>query len=256
MILFEKKYHEYILFSKCIYSKSKMDMNAMIALANDKITCGPSCQNDRKIEKLRQIYNTSKQKLIDAPKEFSTAEKNYFINLNGEEDYKRMMKDRTTITIQNMKKKLNEQHTLFINDLKKSTNEYDTTVVYYNNIGEMLKKDVKEYKKYKQNIEDYKAKMNTNNRRAFYDDGEMEWLINIRYVLLVIYFVILIAILVKIDFIGNGFYKNYYVWLIIITYILFGLYVDWVSKMIYYLRNKLYYIFQNETPRNVYAEAH
>jgi hypothetical protein len=233
-----------------------MDMNAMIALANDKISCGPSCQNDRKIEKLRQIYNTSKQKLIDAPKEFSAAEKNYFINLNGDEDYKLMMKNRTNVTIQNMKKKLNEKHSSFVSDLKKSTNEYGTTVVYYNNMDEMLKKSTKEYKKYKQNIEDYKAKMNTNNRRAFYDDGEMDWLTNIRYVLLIIYFVIFIAIIIKIDFIGNELYKNYYVWLIIITYILFGLYVDWVSKMIYYLRNKLYYIFQNETPRNVYAEAH
>jgi hypothetical protein len=100
-----------------------MDMNAMIALANDKISCGPSCQNDRKIEKLRQIYNTSKQKLIDAPKEFSAAEKNYFINLNGEEDYKLMMRDRTNVTIQNMKKKLNEKHSSFIKDLKKSTND-------------------------------------------------------------------------------------------------------------------------------------
>jgi hypothetical protein len=233
-----------------------MDINAMIALANDKLTCGPSCKNDKKIEKLREIYNTSKQHLIDAPKEFSRAEKNYFINLNGENDYNSMMKDRTNVTIQNIKKKLSEKHTEFISELRKSANEYNTDYVYYNNIDEMLDNNSKEYNKYKQNIDDYKAKMNTNNRRAFYDDGEMDWLSNIRYVLLIIYFVIFIVILLKIDFIDSQLYKSYYAWFFIFIYIMFGLYVDWVSKMIYYLRNKIYYIFQNDMPRNVYAEAH
>lgn len=228
----------------------------MVALANDRLTCGPSCQNDKKIEKLRQIYNKSKQNLIDSPREFTIAEKNYFINLNGENEYKAMMKERTNITIQNEKKKILEKHTDFINELRKSANEYKTNYVYYNNIDEMLKSKSKEYKKYKQNIDNYKSKMNTNNRRAFYDDGEMEWLTNVRYVLLVIYFVIFIVILFKIDFIGNNLYRNYIVWVIIIIYIVFGIYVDWVSKMFYYLRNKMYYIFQNEMPRNVYAEAH
>jgi hypothetical protein len=233
-----------------------MDVNEMIALANDRLTCGPSCKNDKKTENLRQIYNTSKQKLIDSPKEFTTAEKNYFINLNGENNYKSMMKERTNITIQKVKKKLSEKHTEFMSELRKTANEYKTDYVYYNNIDDILKNSSKEYKKYKQDIDNYKSKMNTNNRRAFYDDGEMDWLSNIRYVLLIIYFVIFIVILFKIDFIDTQLYKSYYAWFVIFIYIMFGLYVDWVSKMLYYLRNKMFYLFQNEMPRNVYAEAH
>ena len=68
-----------------------MDINAMIALANDKLMCGPECQKDRQTEKLRQIYNNAKQNLIDAPKTFSLAEKNYLIDAKGNDEYKNIV---------------------------------------------------------------------------------------------------------------------------------------------------------------------
>jgi magnesium-transporting ATPase (P-type) len=95
--------------------------------------------------------------------------------------------------------------------------------------------------------------MNVNNRKVFYEDEEMEQLSFTRIILLVIYFVVLIAILYKIDFVGNELYRNKYVLFAIFVYIMFGIYVDWVSKMVYYTKMKISHIFDNDVPRNVYV---
>ena len=39
----------------------------------------------------------------------------------------------------------------------------------------------------------------------------------------------------------------------IFTYVMFGIYVDWVSKMVYYMKNKVSQLLENEVPRNVYV---
>ena len=232
-----------------------MDINAMIALANDKLMCGPEskCQKDRQTEKLRQIYNNSKQNLIDAPKTFSLAEKKYLIDAKGNDEYKNIMKARAVKTLNVMNKTLSDKHTLFLTDIRAYLNQYNTNYVYYHRMDDFYKSILKDNKKYKKEIADYTSNMNVNNRKVFYEDEEMEQLSFTRIILLVIYFVVLIAILYKIDFVGNELYRNKYVLFAIFVYIMFGIYVDWVSKMVYYTKMKISHIFDNDVPRNVYV---
>jgi hypothetical protein len=229
-----------------------MDINALVALANDKLMCGPDCQKDRQTEKLRQIYNNAKQTLIDAPRTFTLAEKNYLIDSKGENEYKNIMKERTIKTMNEMKKKLLDKHTQFVQDIRGYLNQYSADYIYYNRMDDFYKSSLKENKKYKQDIADYTSNMNVNNRKVFYENEEIDNLSFFRIVLLVIYFAVLIAILYKMDFIGNQLYTNKYALFAIFMYIMFGLYVDWVSKMVYYLRQKITHIFENDAPRNVY----
>ena len=75
-------------------------------------------------------------------------------------------------------------------------------------MNDFYKSTLKDNKKYKKEIGDYKSNMNVNNRKVFYEDGEMEHLSYVRMVLLIIYFATLIAIIYKLNFIGNELYKN------------------------------------------------
>lgn len=229
------------------------DINSIIALANEKLSCGPECRKDKETERLREIYNTSKQNLIDAPTNFVKAEKNYLIDAKGENEYKNIMKERTLKTISDAKKKLLDKHTQFVNDIRGHLNQYNATFIYYYKMNDFYKSNLKDNKKYKKDIADFKSKANVNNRKVFYEDGEMEHLSYVRMVLLIIYFATLIAILYKLNFIGNELYKNKYVLTAILVYVLFGIYVDWFTKMIYYMKVKISHIFENDVPRNVYV---
>jgi len=230
-----------------------MDINSLVALANDKLMCGPECQKDKQTEKLRQIYNNAKQTLIDAPNSFSIAEKNYLVEAKGANEYKMIMKERTMKTINDMKKKLLDKHTQLVADMRGNVDQYNTDYIYYNRMNDFYKSTLKDNKKYKKEIGDYKSNMNVNNRKVFYEDGEMDQMSFTRIILLIIYFVTLIAILYKMDFINNQLYRNKYALLAIIVYILFGVYIDWVTKMVYYTKMKISRIFDNDVPRNVYV---
>jgi hypothetical protein len=232
---------------------SNQELNSLISLANDKLMCGPECKKDRQTEQLREIYNKSKQNLIDAPSNFTKAEKNYLIDAKGENEYKNIMKERTIKTINDMKKKLLDKHTDFINDIRANLNQYNTDYIYYNRMDDFYKSNLKDNKKYKREIGDFKSNVNVNNRKVFYEDGEMVHLSFVRTILLVIYFATLIAILYKIDFINRELYKNKYVLFVLFSYIMFGIYVDWFTKMIYYIKIKLSHMFENDVPRNVYV---
>ena len=229
------------------------ELNSLISLANDKLACGPECKKDRETERLREIYNSSKQNLIDAPANFVKAEKNYLINAKGEDEYKNIMRDRTIKTINDMKKNLIDKHNKYVNEIRGHLSQYNTSYIYYNKMDDFYKSNLKNNKKYKKDIGDLKSNVNVKNRKAFYEDEELEGLTFVRIVLLVIYFCVLFAILYKIEFINKQLYYNKYALLVIFIYAIFGIYVDWFTKMIYYMKLKITHIFENDVPRNVYV---
>jgi len=232
-----------------------MDINSLIALANENLMCGADCKKDKQSQQLREIYDKAKQNLIDAPVSLLKAERNYLVDEKGESEYNTIMKERKMKTMNQMKKKLLEKHNQYISDIRGYLNQYNTDYIYYNRMDDFYKATLKENKKYKNDIADLTSNMNMNNRKVFYEDGEMIELSFTRTILLIVYFVVLIAILYKIAFVGNELYRNRYVLLIIFIYILFGVYVDWVTKMIYYMKMKISQFLENDIPRNVYVKA-
>jgi hypothetical protein len=230
-----------------------MDINSLIALANENLMCGPDCKKDKQSQRLREIYDKAKQNLIDAPSEFSKAERNFLVDARGEYEYINIMKERKIKTMNNMKKKLLEKHTQFMNDIRGFLNQYNTDYIYYHRMDDFYKSNLKDNKKYKNDIADFTSAMNVNNRKVFYEDEEIEQMSFTRIILLTIYFVVLIAILYKVEFIGKEYYRNRYVMFAIFTYVMFGIYVDWVSKMVYYTKNRISQLLENEVPRNVYV---
>jgi ABC-type multidrug transport system fused ATPase/permease subunit len=230
-----------------------MDINELVALANERITCGPECRKDRQTEELRKIYDRSKQELIDAPMNFVKAEKNYLLYSKGENEFNNIMKERTLKTLNDMKKKLSEKHTQFVNDIRVLLNQYNTEYIYSNRINDLYKNVLKENKKYKQDISDFTSNMNMNNRKVFYESEDMESMGFTRIVLLIIYFITLIAILYKIEFIGKELYRSKPVMFVLVVYILIGVFTDWITVFIYNMSVKIIRLFENDVPKNVYV---
>lgn len=231
-----------------------MDINSLISLANSKLICGPECKKEEKSIELKKIYDDTKKNLFNAPSKYKQAEKNYLIHDKGEDEYINIMRERKIKTVNIMKKKLLEKHNEYINDIRGYNNQYNTDFIYYNRINDFYESSLKDNKKYKKEIEDYNSDMNVNNRKVFYRNQDIERLSFMRIILLIVYFIILIIILYKVDFINNEYYKNKYILLGILIYILFGIYVDKLSIMMFNIRKKIYYLFENEAPRNVYVE--
>jgi len=228
-------------------------VNETATLANNLLICDEACEKEKKSKKLEDAYNKAKSSLLNGKTIYNDAEEDFIKFTKGESEYKRIIADRKLKTLNAMKDEKKKEYNSYIDDIRGYSRQYDTNYVYYKKIEDFYKHAFKENKKFKKDVGDYHSKVNVNNRKIQYQTKEIEQLQFVRIILLIVYYVTFCIILYQVDFINNEYYKNKYVLFGIILFVLFGIYVDKVSILFYKLTKKLYHIFENETPRNIYV---
>ena len=66
-------------------------INAMITNMNNMNVCGPTCQKQKKIDRLRTQYNAARNRKQNAPAEVESTRKAYFIEDKGSLYYTQFM---------------------------------------------------------------------------------------------------------------------------------------------------------------------
>lgn len=232
---------------------NKNMLNNLIQKATNIISCDDKCKHDKKEKELLNKLNEVKNDMSNINNNYDEAEKNYYIHKYGESYYDNLKRERTNTTVENKKNKLIDKHNNYVKQLKSIIEQYNINYTYYSEMDKIYKSKLNENKMYLKKIDDFKSNINVNNRKVFYQNNEMNNLHFFRIILLVIYYITLCVILYHMDFITNQYYKNKLVMFGITIYILFGLYVDYISYLIYIFTIYIYHWFDNKSPRNVYV---
>jgi ribosomal protein L17 len=203
-------------------------LNNMIENANQEVNCDDNCQ----LNKLKSAYEIAQQNRLDAPKRFEQAEKEYLKKLYGETKYSEEMKTRYSNEIERIinskTKKFNENK----NELLNLINNYNTSIIYSEKIDELYNKLNEEKKKLESDIDKYKSTNNINNRKAYYNENQINSLSKWNVLLKSTYFIIFAILAFKLIY-QNKLYGNKYTWFLLIFLLLLPyLIIPIISKII------------------------
>jgi len=128
--------------------------------------------------------------------------------------------------------------------------DYENEKIYTNNMKELYSRHISDTSNLKNNVDDYISYIQTDNRKSFYKNQEIEFSNKIRNYILIFYYLLLLVFLWYGSFFQNKLYKNVYVWLMIIIYILIPYVIKYLTVNLFYLLNKFYDDFINTSNYN------
>jgi hypothetical protein len=180
------------------------DFNNLITQANESISCGPSCMEQKKSQELEKNYLDAQTNEVSAPQQLFTAKKEYITYTQGESGYNEyidneLQKKSETIT-SSYQTKFNNS----VNTIKSNINIYDGLLINFNNVVDLYKKYKKENYDLEKRLKITSSDTLTNDRKNYYEDQGINRLKTYYYFLLFVYvfivFVFLLSIfLVKTD---------------------------------------------------------
>jgi hypothetical protein len=225
-------------------------INSLIAMAKDKLSCDSNCQQKRLADSYKDKWELAKKQYTQAPEDIRQAEKNYYIYDKGYPAYKDMLYDRYTKSAEEFKKTSSVKHNQTKEEVQDMIDNYDTSTTYLGRMNEMLRIKLKKNEDIKKEIDDYINKTQTSGRKVVYEDRERYWLSTFRKIMLFIYFGILIMYIIFGRFIPKEEYLYWKSWLIIIVYILFPFYI--LDRLVKFIINLYSYIKSLSIHKNVY----
>ena len=227
-------------------------LNGLIAMAQDSLMCNKECQKARESNRLKQIWETSQTNLKTAPLQVEIAEKNYYIFDKGYPQYQDLLFDRYSKTAQEMKESSLVKHKALLDELNVLMTNYDAATIYSVRMHELLKLRKKENKQLKGEIDDYLKTTQTAARKVDYTTMESSWISTVRKGLLFLYYSLFVVYILASDYFITEKYKDKKVWLMIVLYLIFPYFLNWIIIQLYYLKNYLYNLFTTRPFKNVY----
>lgn len=226
---------------------------------------------------LKNYYKTEKQKKFDILNNYKTKisqypdklkklqiENNKFAMFGGPTStpddikaklkiYKSNLEKNFTNVADNIESTSLAQHKNYIKDIK-------TMILYYNSQEEYAKRmknmlDIKntEHIRLEDKLEKLLKKNLTDNRKAVYEDYEIESLSATRKVLYYIYYIVFLLYLIFGNFFTDKKYRSVAVWMVMILYLTVPVFIKYICNGIIYLYREFLYIKDNKLPKNVYT---
>lgn len=209
-------------------------INDLVAMARDKLTCNPACQQQRKGDAYKQKWDLAKKNYQNAPEEIKQAEKNYYLFDKGYGAYKEMLYNRYSKTAAEFKTSSNKKHADLQEELQTILNNYESGTTYLKRMNELLKIKLQEKEELSKKIDAYIGFTETSGRKVIYEDRERDTLTLYRKLLNYLFFIIVILYIVFGSFIPDKAYTHWQVWLILFMFVIIPYFLlDRVVKMIF-----------------------
>ena len=233
---------------------SKTSINNLLSSVANSITCDDECQKRENADKLKLKYDAAKDNLSNAPYEVNKTEKNYYEYIIGDDGYKKMLIDRYTKTAHDLKNKSIKKHDEIMKEIKVLYKDLEATKIYEKRMIELLKIRTQEFKQLKSAVEQDLGDTQKNDRKVDYENKEYKGLHNIRIWITVFYYLLIPLYLFLSDFFPAAKYKSIKIWILLILYCIFPLLINYISQLIFYLKDQINDYLDNKAPKNVYKD--
>jgi hypothetical protein len=226
-------------------------LNSLLVSLAKNINCGPECQRQKKIDKLRYNYEVAKDNLVLAEPEYEIARQNYYTVTSGKDGYDEMMETEYTEKAQEIAEIYKGTYDKEVTKIETQLETYNGLLVNVDNVADLYKK----YKK--ENIQLFKELKNitndvlTNQRKTYYKDQEIERSNGYSsYSLLLIIYIILVICFAVFSLIYPSQTTFMIRMLVLCVFILLPFVSTWILGKIIQL---IYWLF-SFVPKNVYNE--
>lgn len=142
---------------------------------------------------------------------------------------------------------------VLIEETRRGIKNYAATEIYLNKMKVLRKKYATEKHAVEDSVDGIVATVHTNNRRVEYQTPEMERISNVRSLITISFYIILLVYLVRSKFVQRGLYRKPRMMIAILLCVLLPFLVD---PFVIYVFGAMHYIsvlWNTTTPRNVYV---
>ena len=175
-------------------------VNKLIAKSSEKILCGPQCQKEKKLAKLKQNYLEAEVEMENAPSKVEETRKEYYvadIGLNGYNDMiRKEYTEQSNVIVEEKRSEFNKH-------MAEAQNTLQTWEILHNNyknIKSLYNKYAHETEHLETNIDDTEKDLITNNRKTVYENQGISSLLSWYSILKWLYifiFIIFVAVLLS-----------------------------------------------------------
>jgi hypothetical protein len=224
------------------------NLNDFIQSAKSTLLCDSACQKRKQSEQLKQDYLNAVTNLKTAKNQLDTSEKNYITFTQGASGYSQAQNNKYS---ENANKIVSSFKTNFDNQVTQIQNKittYSGLLNNYNNVYELYARHTDENKELKSELNNSHSDVNTNDRKTYYENQEIERLNYIyKYVLWPIY-----ILTVVVYCIAAFLYSSAFNWKIRLAIAVFLIVLPFVSTFLLSLLVKGAYMIYGVLPKNVY----
>lgn len=187
------------------------ELNSLLKMLDNQIKCGPVCQKNQRDENLKRIYDNALINKAESPYKVKIAEKNYYESVKGSAFYNNMLKKRYSDEIKETAVKNIKEHKDILDEIKLLISNYETQLIYSEKIEKLLKKVKLENKWLRENVDKYKASVQTNDRKTFYEDQQIENLDKWNNIIISIFWILFVLLSINILLLQKkyGDYKSW-----------------------------------------------
>lgn len=229
--------------------QTSQSINELIKNANNKASCGPDCEKKKKISGLKSDYDNAASDLSKGPENLTEARKNYFVYAFGNKYNNNFNEKLYTKEASEKVKKLITQHSENVKEISTLLNDYDSAYVYKSNMGDLSQKYEEENKTLKGEIDHNIKEVATNDRKVFYENQQIENIKYYRYLIKLVYWVILV--LYTVVFLYDGYYKKIKMDVMLVSLYIYPYVIDLIIGKILYV----FGVLKEYIPNNVYLNA-
>jgi hypothetical protein len=222
------------------------------------LTCpqGSDCYKTKHDSGLKQKFDERTDILDNAQIELSRAEKNYYVynegKSGGQTIYKNMIIDRFATTAKEFKKNSIDRQQQFMADLSQALKQYQAQVIFQSQSAKLLRMREDEQANLIKNVNYYQKILQTSERKAVYENKNMDSLYMYRRMMIFVYYAAIICFIIFANFIPDKLYMNYTVWLLIVIAAIFPIILNILIKWIFIGYDMVSYYFAELPHKDVY----
>ena len=149
--------------------------------------------------------------------------------------------------------KLVKKGQVLIEETRRGIKNYAATEIYLNKMKVLRKKYATEKHTLEDSVDGIVATVHTNNRRVEYQTPEMERISNVRSLITISFYIILLVYLVRSKFVQRGLYRKPRMMIAILLCALLPFLVDQFVIYVFGAIQHISVLWNTTTPRNVYV---
>lgn len=228
-------------------------LNSILAAIDEQVKCGPVCQKMQRDENLKRSYETALTNYKEAPYRIKEAEKKYYEATKGTAFYNEMLKERYSSEIKAIAISSIQDHKKNINEIKNDISDYESEIIYSSKLRNLMNNVMAENELLRENINDYKSEINTNDRKTFYEDQQIQNLSRWRSIIIVLFWIIFAVLCINILLLKQK-YKDIYAWIKLLLVALTPFYIiPLIQKLILKIYNLILSIKDALKLKDVYV---
>jgi hypothetical protein len=223
------------------------NFNELMNQANQIITCGPSCMQQNKSQKLEQNYLDAETNMVKAPQQLFTAKKEFLTYTKGENGYNQYINSQLQEKADGIAKTYQTKINDDITKIKTQLKTYNGLLLNFMNVYDLYKKYKVENAMLEKKLKGKTSDTLTNDRKTYYEEQGINNLKFFYIIFLCIYGFIVLVFLLSIFLVKTSLKFS----IRIVIFVLLVIY-PFVCYWIFHLLYKFFIYIKSYFPKNVY----